>query len=92
MPVYKGNKFGHEDRKVFKVTNQTPGPGSYLAPSIFGQYMDKSYMESFDRTMCNTTIQSVMKSSKSTSRNGRIKSSKSTLSKQGLISNNMGML
>jgi hypothetical protein len=35
-PVYQGNQFGKENRKVFRVTNQTPGPGSYLAPSIFG--------------------------------------------------------
>jgi len=34
--VYQGNQFGKEGRKVFKVTNLTPGPGSYLAPSIFG--------------------------------------------------------
>lgn len=48
-------------------------------------------MENFDRTLCNTTLNSQMKSTKS-SRNGRVKSSKSNFSKQGLISNNMGLL
>lgn len=55
-PVYLGNKFGNDQRKVFKVTNKTPGPGSYLAPSIFGQYIDKSYMENLDRSIMNLTI------------------------------------
>jgi hypothetical protein len=51
-------------------------------------------METFDRTMCNTTIQSQMKSTKSSRNAGgsRIRSSKSHLSKQGLITNHLGML
>ena len=36
MPVNSGTKFGNDTRKTFNVTNNTPGPGSYLAPSIFG--------------------------------------------------------
>lgn len=35
-PIYTGNKFGKDVRKPFYGNQLTPGPGSYLAPSIFG--------------------------------------------------------
>jgi hypothetical protein len=34
-------QFGTSQRKVFKVNNEAPGPGSYQAPSAFGYYGSK---------------------------------------------------
>ena len=33
------NNFGKQKRKVFVSDSFTPGPGQYLAPSAFGQYV-----------------------------------------------------
>ena len=38
----RGSKFSESKRKVFDASKQfTPGPGSYMAPSNFGQYVSK---------------------------------------------------
>jgi|TARA_B110001450_G_C17425003_1_gene401464 hypothetical protein len=43
-PNKTGNRFGNEKSNVFGIHKAciTPGPGEYLAPSIFGQYMDRT--------------------------------------------------
>jgi len=37
------SQFGVSERKVFKSSSTTPGPGAYLAPSAFGHYVAKKY-------------------------------------------------
>jgi len=56
-PVYGGSKFPKSTRKIFEPkNNDTPGPGTYLAPSLFGQYIDKNaFSEMMSKTQGSFT-------------------------------------
>ena len=82
----RGNKFAGSERKVFDAKHEafTPGPGSYLIDSSFGQYMDKNAFSvlSLNQTRNSFTVMS----------NGskNVRSSKSRYSGLGL--NPVGLL